>query len=79
MYIASFAGSVGHPTYLDFVPAHAETSPLGRAPRACSTTLIAVFATCLLLECALLLRLGFQIRGSFVKGESRSPAYGAAP
>jgi hypothetical protein len=40
---------------------------------ACSTALIALCATCLLLECALLLRLGFQIRGNFVSGEKKVP------
>ena len=39
---------------------------------ACSTILIAFCATYLLLECALLLRLGFQIRGNFVTGEKGS-------
>jgi len=40
---------------------------------ACSTTLIELCATSLLLKCALLLRLGFQIRGNFVSGEKEVP------
>jgi hypothetical protein len=51
------------------------SSPLGCAPKACSTTLIVFCATCLLLECALLLRLGFQIQGNFVSGEKGVPLW----
>ena len=67
VYTHQIEWSVGNPTY---------------TKKSCSSMLSIVstfFATCPLLQCALLLRLGFEVHGNFVSGEIGNPAMAPQP